>query len=391
MKLYSIDDYRIDKFCIDQYRLDNYRMDGAGGGGTIIDHSDPVTVVNSAYTTSVSARPQRLSNGWLVACANDNTGYYINFYKSIDNGATWTYLCRIVLANLASGFAIASYGTIIHCLFTQNTTINYKSFDATTVSGNLSTGIAIDTQTSYGSGCSITANPTNGHLTAAWSSKNSSYPNSFNIRSAKSTDGGATWTKQDGSAGTGQITADNTSGHDTQYPNTIIMSNGNPAILAQRKTNANYIMCYRWTGSVWSSEFVYDGTTYTQSIPSAVVAPNGRIGAAWQGYGATHTSTYHIFFKPSLDNGATWGTLVDVAVGQNASLTVDENNNFYVQYDRGGTVYQKKSTDGVTWGAETEIGTGTNASACSNYDKFTQPLSIWKGASSVLFAGVFEA
>ena len=66
----------------------------------------------------------------------------------------------------------------------------FIKFDATTVGATITSSINIDSgQTSFGSGCSIGISST-GVLTTAWCSKNSTYPNSNNIRSAKSTDGG---------------------------------------------------------------------------------------------------------------------------------------------------------------------------------------------------------
>jgi hypothetical protein len=174
----------------------------------IADVTTPTQVVGSAYDISGTGgrKITMLSNGWIVASAYNGT--VINFYVSKNNGATFTYLCYLTAA--VNNHAICSNGTTVYVL-TINTADaqNYFSkFDATTVTDiNIYTGFGkmVDTaQTSFGSGCSLVCDPTTGYLYAAWCSKNATYPNSFNLRHAMSTDGGLTWKKVDGTAGIDQ-------------------------------------------------------------------------------------------------------------------------------------------------------------------------------------------
>jgi hypothetical protein len=366
LSAFKINNYKINNYKINNYKIGRYKING--GFSTTYDYTIPTTVVASAYDTSAAARPQRLSNGWWVCCAYDSTGGQIRFYKWQPPYAvgTWSQLCYRTFGS-ACNVSLISHDTTVYALITYSHSgshVYWVGFDAATqtnidltLNDNIESG-----QTSIGLISSI-AIDSSGNLTAAWASKNSTYPDSFNIRSAKSPDGGTTWTKQDGTAGVDQMTTENSAGAQHYNPCVIYMSNSNPAITEDYVNGGIYrIRCIAWNGSAWNSFVtVYYGDTYAQSSPSAVVQKYGtyagNIGVAWHGYGATHTTTYHILFKSSSDNGANWGSLIDVAVGQNATLTCDQSGNYHVTYERSSVIYRKSSSDGgATWSAEVIVG-----------------------------------
>jgi hypothetical protein len=384
----------LDDFTLDKFTLDNFRLDGASGGGETIDHSTPVRVVNAAYDTSGNGGRKlvRLSNGWLVAAVYDTSYAHIKFYKSNDYGTTWIQLCYSQLNPLA-GFGMASYGTRVYASISTNTYVGFTVFDALTVTNTQQGYTQIDSaQTSLGSGCSIACD-SSGNLYAAWCSKNSTYLNSFNIRHAKSTDGGTTWTKADGTAGIDQLTITNTSSYDNTNPCIVCSSSGNPLIVFQAPYDATvkYIYCKYWTGSAWTQSTVYSAASYTQSNPCAVVSPDGHIHVAWQGLDVTDTTKYNLRYSESTDNGATWSAMEKLTSGNTVdrktpSVTADGSSVPYIAYDDNGTL--KWINDTGSWSSPETIAAGTNPSTCEYVD-FTKPMTLFMGASDVEFYGVF--
>jgi hypothetical protein len=302
-----------------------------------------VNVVASAYDTSGNGGRKlvRLSNGWWV-CVVVNGTVNIIFYKSTDNGTTWTQLCFITTSAATNAVALASSGNTVYMVVNGaafGTAVSSYSFDATTVpnSHRANAGYPDPNETSYGPGISLAIAP-NGTLTAAWVSKNITYPDSFNIRSAKSVDGGLTWTKQNGTAGVDQVSANNGVGTDNINPSIVCLANGYPVIDCQYANLTQYsILCYRWTGSAYSAAAVYSDLTHTyaQSNPCAAVAPNGRIWCTWYGLDATDTTQNNIRYSYSDDGGATWLTAVKLTNGNTyyqtqPTISIDKNNNVYV-------------------------------------------------------------
>jgi hypothetical protein len=142
-------------------------------------------VVASAYDTSGNGGRKlvRLSNGWLIAVVYDSTGTgsgsRLVFYKSTDNGATWSILCFAGNTRL-NLYSITNIGTRIYLIsMTGNTTIQHSNFDATIVTSStdvcaLNGGNLDSSQTSF-SGGSLIANDTGTELHATWASKNATY------------------------------------------------------------------------------------------------------------------------------------------------------------------------------------------------------------------------
>lgn len=383
---------------------------------TTYDRSIPVTVIASAYDTSGNGgrKVVRLSNGWLVCVVAAPSGLIGPvWYKSIDNGVTWTRLCYADIGAVPYALALVSYGTNVYtmfCLSGGTANWNFK-FDATTVTNTDRSGYAItldSAQSSSGPGCSITCD-SSVNLYAAWCSKNATYPNSFNIRHAKSTDGGATWKKADGSAGIDQITIYNISTTNMMYPSIVINSSGYPVIIASYSTSAsNAIVAYRWTGAAWSSSTVYTVATaaYGQNFPSAVVSPDNSIHVVWAGMDSTDTTKYNIRYSKSTDGGATWSAMDKRTSGntydqQYPSITADKSNNLYIEWQgrASGTYDQiRKMIYNGSWGAASDLTANTTANAaspstCSNHTDFTDPLCVYQDnqAIAVKFRGIWAA
>lgn len=317
----------------------------------------PSQVINAAYDTSGNGGRKlvQLSNGWLVAGAYGNNGN-IYFYVSKDGGHTWSQLTYYGVSATA-GFSMVSRGTVVYvlaCYSGSSATNFFTSFDATTVSNTqIINSITPDTnQTSFGSGCSL-AIDSNGNLYAAWCSKNSAYPNSFNIRYSKSTDGGNTW------ATPTQVTTWNTSTGNVTNPCVFLNSSNIPCVIAQTAgidfgTGGNgngidnTITIFKGDSSLGSSTYIASGwsvrTIYTsgsgsypQSNPCAVVDSTGTIHVVWQGYDATYPNYFNIRYSKSSDGGNTWSAMTYLTTGnsyaqQTPSITVSSNNTVYVYW-----------------------------------------------------------
>lgn len=373
----------------------------------LYDRTTPVQVVNSSYTTSASARPQVLSNGWIVV-AESNFGvspYDLKIHISKDNGATFQLLTTRAYLTGSVYFSISSYGTMVYLLvgygvssivFDKFNAVGATEGNAINTFPNYSLASVDSSQTAF-SGCSIAVNPTNGHLTASWSSKNATYPNSFNIRSAKSTDGGVTWTKQDGTAGVNQITTRNTTGQDEKEPCVVYDSTGKPHIINTFSNTGNVYVINnnRWNGSSWQTAInIYATGNYAQSSPTATVDSTGVIHVAWSLTSATYPlGSEKIAISKSTDNGATWSAVQIILDGQfnqlyAPSISANSADKLFI-FSYGET----PSSGGLQWGGliEGTYGSWTTTvfnsryivpSSCDNFKNFEKPITIFRSITS---------
>ena len=370
------------------------------------DRSTPTTVVSSAYTTSANCRPQILSNGWIVSCVYDESLSDLVILKSTDKGSSWQQCCR--LDGVLTSFSIASIGTMIYVLghyIGTGVTNYFFSFDAVTVINTTYTNWQnIDSnQSSFGTGCSLAINSTGTYLHATWSSKNSTYPNSFNIRYAKGTiasDGSVTWGSVE------QVTTNGTTG-DLITPIIIIRSDGNPAVIVQN-FNGSYYYIYAlvYNGSSWSLNQICSGATYAQYSPDVIRDQNGVLHCVWYGLDSTDTTAYNIRYSNSTDGGITWSTMLKLTSGntyqqQCPTITFNTNGIYVVWHGRSvtsPTYYQIRMVAfSSSWGTITNLTTNTTnvawfPSICSNYLNFTDPICIYQDlqAGAVKFRGIFS-
>lgn len=331
----------------------NHRLKFGGASYQDFVTNTAVNVVASAYDTSGNGGRKivKLSNGWLIAIESNSTTLQIQ--KSVDSGATWTALCNIT--GMQIGSAISSIGTKVTVICNSTTVVYSVTFDATTVT-NIdlnSTKVTIDTQTSLSNNMTVCADLL-GYLHAAFSTKNATYANSFNIRYSKSTDGGVTW------AAVTQLSTDNTAGIDSTNPCIIVKANNNPEVFWQYVTGGSYYIKFNlYNGSAWGGlTTLYNGSTYAQSNPCASVAPSGRIWVVWHGFDATDTAIFNIRYSYSDDGGVTWLAAVKLTSGNTyaqgyPSVSIDKNNNVYVLW------YGKDATTTTIFNIYRNIWTGT--------------------------------
>jgi len=346
---------------------------------------DPTVVVASVYATCNTARPQILSNGWIVQTVSSSTTIY--FYVSKDNGATYQLLQSLTPTYpMTAGFAVCSYGTRIY-LFGANVNNSGSlgnqlyTFDATNVSGGTSSNPigSISNNTNYISvGLSIGINSTGTAITVALSAMGSNYNTAgYNILSARSIDGGLTWKGQAGSAGTlsDQVTSGNAASADPFILPYVMYNKNDIACIFFTMSESGYNEVLAMTWSTSSNQFLAAAiftnsvTTYSQRCPVGITkkygANIGRIYCAWHGKDSTYPSYYGILVSYSDDIGVTWATPLHITSGntvvrQNVSLSEKPNGDIIAMYEDNGVVsYQVCPNGSTTFAGLTVIGTGT--------------------------------
>ena len=351
----------------------------------------PVNVVSQSYLVSQMARPVRLSNGWLVGAIYDGSSA-VKLYKSVDNGKSWT----LINANAFNTTALNSWTLVTNgkCVYLVgsfgNASTSIKVFDNTGAQlGVFSLDIS---QTAIGQVCAaITLDGTK--LWWAASTKNSTYPNSFNIRA------GSIPINADGTLGTPsaitQVTTQSTSVQDNVTPFILFKADGTP-ILFYLFTGSNSVYSRVWNGSSWNAvNIIYSGTpTYSQSNPIGCTTPNGKLHSAWHGTDAADTVNPYIRYSNSSD-GTTWlATPRKLVKGQNASITSDKNGRLIITYEDGGYIKRIESTNEfVSYSGPVVVGAGTVPA--SFYDPtfqtdFTVPPTFYQATGAVKYYGVLN-
>lgn len=370
------------------------------------------TVVNALFTTSKNARPQVLDNGWLVSGVVD-TSNNIQLYKSDNNGATWNlFHTSSGSVQTRYGFALASDGINIH-VFTTYTisgsnciTGHYSVSQSGTRSNIANFDTWINGTTAVGS-CSLAISPDKTTLWATWASKNSTFPNSFNIRACKGeiqTDGSVVWGNVE------QVTNANTSGADNISPTITCRQDGLSVVAYSASGTANKAMvCKLWDGSSWISlANITSGDTYEKLSPDLVVDKNGALLCCWHGYDSTDTSNLNIHFAKSTDDGATWIhekiTSGSTDTRQSPTITVDANNNIIILLNgrNSGETYNKiikMVNNGSGWNTPTFVTSSLSShhiNVSAFYDNtfstdFSQPLFIYQDSGvKVSFYGTWD-
>lgn len=378
------------------------------------------TVVASAYDTSGNGGRKlvRLVNGWLVAFVKDSASVNraIKSYISKNNGISFEFGIDILsTSGTINDHAAVSKGNVVYLVISLiTTTLSFRMYDVITGT-NVSLGVD-SAQTAMGN-CSLTINPEGTELHAAWSSKNATYPNSFNIRYAKGVisqvDSSVTWGTVE------QLTKLNDSKYNETSPSIVLNGNNVPAIIYSHETTDSTnkaIKVLECNSGTFIDRYVYNGGgTYAQSSPSAIFVPksvnglaNGRIWVAWHGTDATDTARQNIRVSYSDDGGVSWSAMQKLTIGNvywnlNASITFNKNNEIFLVYEgKDATkpneynVSYFKNTSG-SWGAKTRLTTVASdpnyrfpsALVSSDLD-FSIPLIVYVGVGKVGFYGTWK-
>lgn len=369
----------------------------------------PTTFTNTAVSVVASStgdtsgnggqRIVYLSNGWWVsAVLSAAVGSQLNFYKSTNNGNTWSAMGWASASAVAGGFSIASVGTIVYIILcnTGGSQVIFGKFDATTQTNvAITTSVNIDSSQSSLGACSLSVDSL-GTIHATWCSKNATYSNGFNIRYSKSTDLGVTW------AAVTQITSLNTAGIDITYPSIAIYTGNVPRIFGmQHGSGVDRVRSFSVAGAITDVSLLDGSSTLN---PTVLFKQNGsNVGRLWVAYDILNGATRNLFVSYSDDGGVTFfnqnstassiaittGTTVD---RQKPTLSENTNGDVYVTYQDGtGISYQICANGGTTFTGPTTLNaTGTNPSSITHLGlAFTVPPTVYMSGSSVLFTGTY--
>jgi hypothetical protein len=291
------------------------------------------TVTNAPHSTAGNGGRKliRLNSGNQYAAVNGGTAVHI--YKSADGWKTEKTTFRSVLYTSIQDVALATDGVHVFAIIARNNgSINaYKWKEDGAILGN----VIVDTnQTAIGN-VSLAIDPSNGHLHAAWSSKNSSYPNYFVIRYSKSENGGNTWSTPENAKYYNEDTYDNIE------PTLIVNNNGLPTIISITTQNSQYnerkyvSSRNKYKDGRWLGSTLHPSDAYAKSSPSAVVDKDGVIHAVWEAQESDGDT--RIFYSRSTDRGTRWidPILLSAYYGDHnlkPSITVDKNNQVFVLF-----------------------------------------------------------
>lgn len=359
------------------------------------------------------AKLTRLQNGTLVSAVRSSTTSW-RLLKSTDGGATWSQIATVT--EVVNDLALASKGNDIHVLVSFSTTgvKHYRYNDSGALQGS---SVNVDSGQSALGNVSLTINEAGTELHVAWSSKNATYPNSFNIRYAKGVingDGSVAWGAVE------QVTNLNTTGLNAQNPTIFTKDNEALIVFEYNTSGANNITIVKKTGLtapagnlLWTYKFVYAGGTYSQSNPVAIFTPtainglaNGRLWVAWHGKDATDSAKFNVRVSYSDDGGVTWATPVKLTSGnlydrQNVSLAADKTGKVFAFYEEHQwspdlDIYMRTFSGG-SWGApvavaEADPAAESNPSALVDYTLMmtTPPFVFMSGTDGIKFSGNFN-
>jgi hypothetical protein len=349
------------------------------------------TVVNQAYDTSGNGGRKliSLSDGSKVAVYKvPSSGFEI---KYTNDGTNWTLVkSKTGISNLVD-VCLVPIGNDIGVLYSFGSQVSFARYskDGTLVGSEYN----VDTGQNVLGNVSLDINKAGTKLIAAWASKNTAYPNSFNIRTAIgviNADGTVAWEPVN------QLTTINISGYDVKNPSVIFIDDTNAVVVYENKGAYFTINARKFDGSLWSGSIGVSGNqSYSQSSPSVCIDKNGRIWVAWHGRDATDTNIDNIRVAYSDDGAVTWSAMTKLTSGnsypqQYPSIASNVNGEVFVVWHGNDSasptyynVFKVKYSSG-SWGAITKV---TNVTTASKYSpstlndislNFSEPLFIYR-------------
>ncbi|WP_342556632.1 sialidase family protein [Lysinibacillus sp. FSL P4-0201] len=351
---------------------------------------EPGTITTSAitYENTGGRKVTRLSNGWLVMVAANKAVGTVYWYVSKDGGTTWSLL-SYNNGGWTAHFAIASYGTTVYTVVSAFNTTGVVKFDATTVSNANQPIITITSTEQTGvNSVSIATDPLNGAIHLLWLAKTTTYPNSWNLRYTKSTNGGSTW---NGAANTTQL---NASATNYTYID-LVVRNGVPIALSQHYNQSigTYTIYSHVINSSNGSSVNYE--VFAHSLPlgklSLAVDKNGVLHAVCSVYTSASNSTYNVVYSRSVDGGVVWGGtkyLTNAVFGRHshdATISVDASNKLVVAVSTSALIQSDGYNDIASFYSSNGGDSWTQGEfvATSSVDNLTVPFVVYDPTFSV--------
>lgn len=347
------------------------------------------------YQTYKNARPQLLSNGWIVAAVYAQSVSTLRFRVKKTPTSEWEPLAFLTTSNVLS-WSLAVKGTrVFATLHTgSSSATSFLNFDATTVNPTVSLSAAsIDNTSTSGqfSGEDLIINDAGTELHHTFSAKTTTYTLSFNIRHMKVTinaDGSVTW-------GTAQfVSTINDPGFDYFAPIIILNGSNQPVVIYTfNRASSNVVWSSRFNGTSWLATNVYNGTEYDQRSSSGIFIPqsingltNGRLWVTWHSKDATNPSKFNIRTSFSDDGGSTWATSVKQTTGNlydqtNPSLTADKSGKIILVWDK---VENPAGTNVTVTGIKSYVGSSWSSGSSYNGDDYVNPAVLFDRTFSIL-------
>lgn len=375
---------------------------------------ESTSVVDEAYETGGTGGRKlvQLENGWLVAGVLDRSSNQIKFFKSEDNGLSWSQLCYIYRdhGNIKD-FALASYENTLYVIndngdktFNTDAAIEFRSIDVIQQENVdiFSQYTLIDhSQIAIGTGYSLAVD-SNGVIHAVWVSKNNRYTDSFNIRYSKSTNGGVTWETPT------QISKVNSYVWHHTTPCLVIDKYNKPVIidiLYSLSSSYYYVESYYMNGSNWYCDYLYFDSQYSssQTNPCAVVDSDGVIHVVWEEMPIANNTKCNIRYAKSVNGGVQWTdnrrlTSDNTSKHTHPTITVTEGNDFHVLWQSASSSQyelQKMSCIDGSWRDVETVESTSVASAfypqsCIAQFNSLVPMYIYRGeqSNSIKFMGI---
>jgi hypothetical protein len=300
-----------------------------------------VTISPNPYTTAGSGGSRkvlRFGNRLIVAAMDKNAKKWYVFYS--DNGSPWNILTNGTNAQSIQDVCIEKISDDKFVLFHgwDNAGIAYIVIDAFTgtwlFNGNVDSG-----QTAIGT-ISAIRNLMGAEIHLFWSSKNSTYSNSFNIRYSKGTinaNGSITWSSPQ------QWTVNNTANVDAQNPCALVTPTRVLCFYDFHNGSSLYqiriLICN--SGLIPQADnIVYSGAGYFQAYVTACRAPSGRLWIAWHGTDPIDSSYVNIRVSFSDDDASSWSAPIKVTKGSGfecarPSITATRYDDVFIVFDAG--------------------------------------------------------
>jgi len=294
---------------------------------------------DSGGTWTASKRLTYTANeSWAPALAVDSSGYLfmvwheymlgqseIYFKKSTNGGDNWTTNKRLTWNagwSLGPEIAVDSSG-YLHLVWCDSSPGNYEVFYMKSTDGGANWGKS--KRLSWNAGWSLNARiAVSGlnNLYVVWSDPT---PGNNEIYYTRSMDGGAAWT-------TGKRLTWNAG---LSYaPDIAVDLSGNPHVVWYDNTPGNQELYYMRSadgGASWSTSKRLTWNASASWNPAIAIESSGRIDVVWED---NAPGNYEIFFKCSVDGGATWSSNLRFSrtPGESAfpDVDVDSSGRIYV-------------------------------------------------------------
>lgn len=384
---------------------------GAFSASETIDVTTPEQIVNAAYSTEGNGGRKVVTDSDGITYSAVRDAGFVRVYKR-GVGEIWA-----INMGTTPDHSLALFGTKLYLSVLVSTT-NVRVYEID-LDGTQTGNTTVDSSQSALGNTSISISEDGTKITATWSSKNATYPNSFNIRAIQGTilNGVITWGSVE------QLTSIDSSGNNRFQPSVVYDNADNPSILfTQDGTGVSHVIySIVYNGSTWNAlVIVYTDGTYTQSNPSATFMPpsvatkinagytSGLIIVTWSGRDATDTTANNIRCRASLDGGATWFdfgvTNEKITTGGTydqfgSIISWNSEGDIFIDW-YGGTVAssgirnirQIENNVSTGYGTIEEVTNQSSSNiehpnSVNNYHDFEKPLMIWKTTTDIKLYG----